>query len=149
MLNENEGLPIKLEWFNHLLIYNKEELSIEFKEPNFPECTNYPNLKVKPRELPVFEKHQFTSYFLQEVVTYDQTLFTDNFLFHTFFENENIEENIGKTKKIDPYLLLIDTFKEMTNHMEGHCCLEDFMEVREFFTKKIITLNGMQMSFYR
>ena len=34
--------------------------------------------------------------------------------------------------------MLIDTFKEMTNHMEDHCCLEDIMEVREFFTKKII-----------
>ena len=65
-------------------------------------------------------------------------LFTDNFLFHTFFENQNIEENIGKTNRIDPYSLLVDTFKEMTNHMEDHCCLEDIMEVRKFFTKKIL-----------
>ena len=75
---------------------------------------------------------------MQEVVTYDQNLFTDDFLFHTFFENENIEENIGKTNKIDPYSLLVDTFKEMTNYMEDHSCLEDIMKLREFFTKKIV-----------
>ena len=26
----------------------------------------------------------------------------------------------------------------MTNHMEDHCCLEDIMEVREFFNRTII-----------
>ena len=41
-------------------------------------------------------------------------------LFNIFFENENIEENIGKTNKIDPYSLLIDTFKEMTKYIEDH-----------------------------
>ena len=60
--------------------------------------------------------------------------FTDNFLFNTIFKNKNI----GKTNKIDPYSLLIDIFKAMTNHMEDNYCLEDIMEVREFFTKKII-----------
>ena len=53
MLNEREGLPVKLEWFNHLPIYNKEDLPIEFKESNFTECTNYPNLKAQSRELHV------------------------------------------------------------------------------------------------
>ena len=72
----------------------------------------------------------------QEVVTSDENLFTNNFLFHIFFENENIEENIGKTNKIDPYSMLIDTFKEMTNPMEVHCCLEDIMKVREFSPRK-------------
>ena len=41
MLNEKEGLPILLEWFNHLLIYNKEDIPIKIKEPNFPECTYF------------------------------------------------------------------------------------------------------------
>ena len=84
MLNEKEGLAVLLEWFNHLPIYNNEELPIKFKEVNFPECTNYSNLKVEPRELHAFEKHPFTSFFMQEVITYDQNLFTDNFLFNTF-----------------------------------------------------------------
>ena len=46
MLNKNEGLPVKLEWFNHLPIYNEEDIPIEFKEQNYPQRTNYPNLKV-------------------------------------------------------------------------------------------------------
>ena len=63
MLNEKEGLTIKLKWFNHLPISNKEDLPIEFKEPHFPQYTNYPNLNVQLRELHEFEKHPFTSSF--------------------------------------------------------------------------------------
>ena len=59
-------------------------------------------------------------------------------MYNLFFENESIEDNTSKTNKSDPYSLLIDIFKEMTYHMEDHCCLEDIMEVRGFFTKKII-----------
>ena len=61
MLNEKEGLPVKLEWFNHFPIYNGKEIPIKFKEQNFPLCTNYPNLKVEPRELDAFKKHPFTT----------------------------------------------------------------------------------------
>ena len=43
-----------------------------------------------------------------------------------------------KTNKIDPYSLLVDAFKEMTNHMEGHCTSEDIMKVRNFFTDMTI-----------
>ena len=80
MLNKKEGLPVLLEWFNHLPIYNDEELPIKLKEPNFPECTYYLNLKVEPSELYAFEKHPFASSLSQEVVTYDQNLFTFHFL---------------------------------------------------------------------
>ena len=93
MLNEKEGLPVNLEWFNHLPIYNKEDIPIEFQEQKFPKCTNYPNLKDYSRELCTFEKHPFASFSSQEVVTYDQNLFADNFMFNSFFENENIQEN--------------------------------------------------------
>ena len=89
MLNEKEGLPVKLGWFNHLLMYHEQDKPIEFQEQNFPQCTNYPNLKIQPRELHTLETHPFTSSFLQEVVTYDQKLFTDNFLINSFFKNEN------------------------------------------------------------
>ena len=59
-------------------------------------------------------------------------------MFNKFYDNENIEENLGTTNKIDPYSMLNDSFKEMTNHMEDHYCLEDIIEVKEFFTKKIV-----------
>ena len=146
MLNEKEGIPVKLECFTHLPIYNRKDLPIKFKVPNFPEYTNYPNLKVQPRELHAFEKHPFFNSLSQEVVAYDHNLFTVNFLFHTFFENENIEQNIVKSNKIDHYSLLIDTFKEMTNHMEDHCDLEDIMEVRKFFNKKILESKNKAVS---
>ena len=64
MLNEEEGLPVKLKWLNHLPISNEEDIPIEIKEQYFPQCTNYPNLKVQPRELHEFEKHPCTSSFL-------------------------------------------------------------------------------------
>ena len=109
------------------------------KEQNFSQCANYPNLKVEPRELHAFKKHLLTSSFSQEVVTY-------KFLFNSFFENENIEENIGNTNKIDPYSLLINTTEEMTNHVEDHWYLEDIMEVRDFFTKKILESKNIAAS---
>ena len=73
----------KKDYSNHLPIYNNDELTIKFKQPNFPECTNYPNHKIQPRELDAFEKHPFVSSLSQEVVTYDQNLYTDNLLFNT------------------------------------------------------------------
>ena len=89
-----------MEWFYNLPIYNKEGIPIAYQEQNFPQCINYPNLKVQSRELHAFEKHLFTSSFSHEVVTCDQNLFTDDFWFNSFF----IKDNIGKTnKKIDPY----------------------------------------------
>ena len=35
MLIEKEGLPVKLEWFNHLPIYHNKNLPIEFKNKIF------------------------------------------------------------------------------------------------------------------
>ena len=131
MLNERRS-SCKIGMFNHLPTYNNEDLPIKFKEPNFPEWTNYLNLKVEPKALHMFEMYPFTSFFLQEDVSYDKNLFTDNFLFDSFFENENMEENICQTNKFVPYLSLIDTFKEISNHLKFHCCLEDIMEVRDF-----------------
>ena len=64
MLNEKEGLSVKLEWFNHLPIYNDEDLAMEFKEQKFPQCMNCPNLNVQPRELHAFEKYPFITSFL-------------------------------------------------------------------------------------
>ena len=45
---------------------------------------------------------------------------------------KNIEYDIGKTNKIDPFSLFIDIFKHMTNLMDSHCSLEDIMEARQF-----------------
>ena len=36
--------------------------------------------------------------------------------------------------------MLIDAFKEMTSHLEGHCTIEDINEIRSYFTNKITEL---------
>ena len=123
MMNEKEGLPVKSEWFNHLPIYHEKELPMDFKEHDFPVCTNYPNLQVEPRELDAFKTHPFTNTLSQEVVKFDENVLSDCLSFDSFFENEKVEDSIGKTNKINPYSLLVDAFKEMINHMEGHCSL--------------------------
>ena len=77
-----------------------------------------------------FEKNLFTTLFFQKVVTHNQNLNTNNFLCNSFFDNQNIEHNIGKSNKIELYSMLIDIFKAMTNHMKNHYSLEDVMEAR-------------------
>ena len=32
--------------------------------------------------------------------------------------------------------MLINIFKDMTNHMKGHCLSEDIMEIRNYFNNK-------------
>ena len=34
--------------------------------------------------------------------------------------------------------MLIDVFKEMTNHLEGHCTVDDINEIREYLSNKIV-----------
>ena len=34
--------------------------------------------------------------------------------------------------------MLIDVFKEMTNHLEGHCTVDDINEIREYLNNKIV-----------
>ena len=60
------------------------------------------------------------------------------FFLNSFSDNENIEYDIGRTNNIEPYSLLIDIFKEKTNHIKDYCYFEDIMEVREIFNRKII-----------
>ena len=67
-------------------------------------------------------------------------------MFNSIFDNENIQNDIGKTNKIETYPLLIYLFKKMINRMEDHCSLEDIMEVRDFFDKKIIEAKKMTAS---
>ena len=44
---------------------------------------------------------------------------------------------IGLTNKISPYSMLIDAFKEMTAHPEGHCIIEDINDIGSYVTKRM------------
>ena len=34
--------------------------------------------------------------------------------------------------------MLIDVFKEMNNHVEGHCTVDDINEIRAYLNNKIV-----------
>ena len=51
---------------------------------------------------------------------------------------DNIYENVGLTNEITPYSMLIDVLKEMGNHLEGHCTMDDINDVRAFLNHKIV-----------
>ena len=40
--------------------------------------------------------------------------------------------------EIKPYSMLIDVLKEMTNHLEGHCTVDDINEIRAYLNNKIV-----------
>ena len=44
---------------------------------------------------------------------------------------------IGLTNKLFPYSILIDAFKEMTSHVEGHCTIKEINKIRLYFTTKV------------
>ena len=47
------------------------------------------------------------------------------------------KSNTGLTYKIFPYSMLIDAFKEMTSHLEGHCTIEESNVMRLCFINKV------------
>ena len=51
---------------------------------------------------------------------------------------DEINEIVDLTKEIKPYSMLIDVFKEMTNHLEGHCTVDDINEIRAHLNNKIV-----------
>ena len=44
---------------------------------------------------------------------------------------------IGITNNLSPYSMLIDAFKEMTIHLEGHCTTEEINEIILYLTNKV------------
>ena len=50
----------------------------------------------------------------------------------------DINENVDLTNEIKPYSMLIYIFKEMTNHLEGHCTVDDINEIRVNLNNKIV-----------
>ena len=51
---------------------------------------------------------------------------------------DDINENVGFTNEVKPYSMLIDVFKEMTNHLEGHCTVIDINEIRACLNDNIV-----------
>ena len=62
------------------------------------------------------------------------------------FQQEEVFDNllevddkcsIGSTNEPSPYSMLIDAFRDMTNHLEGHCTIEEINEIRLYLTNKV------------
>ena len=74
--------------------------------------------------------------------------YNNDTIFDDYFALDDINENVGLINEIKTYSMLIDVFKEMTNHLEGHCTVDDINEIRAYlniyfsyltFLKKIKT----------
>ena len=51
---------------------------------------------------------------------------------------DDSDEIIAFANKITPYSMLIDFFIEMTNHLEGHCTMDDINEISAYLNFKIV-----------
>ena len=69
-MNEKDGLPVELKWFNHLPIHNEKFVPNEFRRENYPYYLSYPLMKVEDNELQKFESNPFASSFTHKVSTY-------------------------------------------------------------------------------
>ena len=115
-LNEKDGLPVQLKWFNHLPIYNEKDIPNYFNEDKYPTCINYPSIQVDHEEIQQFESNPFASSFAQEISTYEENCNDNDNLFENYFAMADNVEIVGLTNEIKPYSMLIDVFKELTNH---------------------------------
>ena len=99
IFKEKDGFPIKLEWLNHLTIFNEKILLDDFQKDTDPQCMNYPNLHIEDKDMHSFENISFTSSFSQEIVTFHNNLYVNDSLFDMFFEIDDKKCNIGKANK--------------------------------------------------
>ena len=137
-LNEQFGLPVQLKRFNYLPIHNEKCIPDEFKKEKYPYCMNYPLIKEEDKELQKFQSNPFASSFTQEVSTYVENYNKNDTIFDVYFAMGDINKNVGLTNKIKPYSIIIDIFKEMTHHLEGHCTVDDINEIRAYLNNNIV-----------
>ena len=137
-LNEKDGLPVQLKWFNHLPIYNEKDIPNYFNEDKYPTCINYPSIQVDHEEIQQFESNPFASSFAQEISTYEENCNDNDNLFENYFAMVDNVEIVGLTNEIKPYSMLIDVFKELTNHLEGHSTHEHINELRSYLSNQIV-----------
>ena len=123
-LNEKDGLLVQLNWFHHLPFHNKKYIPDEFKKEKYPYCVIYLSIKVDDKELQQFESNPFASSFTQEVSRYAENCNNNDTIFDNYFAMDDINESGGLTNNINPYSMLIDVFKEITNHLEGYCTVK-------------------------
>ena len=103
-LHEKDVSPVQLKWFDHLPIHNKKYIPDKFKKEKYPYCTSYPLIKVEHQE---------------------QNCNNNDTIFDNYCAMDDINEYVGLTNEIEPYSMLVYVFQEITNHLEGHCTVDN------------------------
>ena len=129
---------VQLKWFNHLPIHNEKFVPDEIKKENCPYCLNNPLINVEDKELQKFESNTFASSFTQEMSTYAENCNNKDTIFEEHLTIGDINENVSFTNEIKPYSLLIENFKEMTYHLEGHSTVDDINKIRAYLNNNIV-----------
>ena len=135
-LQENDltGLPVRYYAYDHLPVVKESNLPEEFTIPQYPVCTNYPNLQVFPEELEK-KKHDVAG-FTQTSTSFPKYDVID-------IPDDDFKENfqqcipIDDMRCIDPYSELKPYFIEMISVMKKNCDVEDINLIKVFFEKKI------------
>ena len=84
-INEKDGLAVEAKWFNHLLIYDEEDLLTDFVTYDYPQCINYSFLKVESKELDHFENNPFQQISLKKFISMmELTIFLKNIFLKTY-----------------------------------------------------------------
>ena len=113
-------------------------ISDEFKDEKYLYFMKHTLIKAEHKELQQFESNPFASSFPQELSIYAENCYNNDTIFDDFFAMDDINEKDGLTNKVKSYSMVIGIFKEMTNHFEGHCTVDDINEIRAYLNNKIV-----------
>ena len=125
------GLPVHAYSCNNIPIVDKNSIPKHFIPRIFPECINFPFIRVNPNEvLNGLEGVGGLSQILSNISD-------DNFDECILAMDENTQNLLSSRSKENPYSELLPYFKEMTSHMNGYCVGNDFIEIKNFFQNQV------------
>ena len=133
---EYTGLPV----FNHVCSNVPIQTFVPsyFQRSDFPNCLNFPHLKVLQEDVSL-GNHDVTG-LTQIISSYPEDALNKIIADAT---NSDIFSKANPKKPSDnPYAELIPYFVELTSSMEGWCDDEDFVDIKEFLTKKTSEFKG-------
>lgn len=125
------GLPVHAYSCNNIPIVDKISVPKHFIPTNFPECINFPFIRVNPNE--IFNELEGVGG-LSQILS---NISDDNFDECMLAMNESTENVLSSRAMDNPYSELIPYFKEMISHMNGYCIEKDFVEIKNFFQHQV------------
>ena len=129
--NEFDWLPVHSYSCDNIPIVDKNSIPKHFIPTNFPECINFPLIRVNPDEL--LNGLEGVGGLSQIISSVPDDHFDECML----SMDENTENVLSSKAKDNPYSELMPYFKEMTAHMNGYCMDNDFVEIKKFFQHQV------------